>query len=112
MTLPGLLGSLIGCISQGLRRVAAGLEPGHLAFILLALGLPAHDQNATAVAEQIGVQGGFIAGAGPDFVPGPVALLAPGVFVPEAATPGKPITISSVQPSPLMSSAQHVMQSL
>ena len=61
----------------GLGRVAAGREPGHLAFVVLALGLPAHDQHAVAVAEEVGVERRLVAGAVPDLVLGPVARLCP-----------------------------------
>ena len=73
----------------GLRRVAAGREPGHLAFVVLALGLPAHDQHALAVAEQVGVERRLVAGAVPDLVLGPVARLALGVFVPVGGLAGE-----------------------
>ena len=77
MTFPGLLGSLIACISQGSCGVAPRRESGHLALVVLALGLPAHDQHAVAVAEEVRIEGRLVAGAVPDFVLRPVAGLCP-----------------------------------
>ena len=52
----------------GLRAILARREPGHLALVVLALGLPAHHQHAMAVPEQVGIERRFVAGAGPDDV--------------------------------------------
>ena len=78
-----MLGSLTACISHGCDVIAARREPGHLAFVVLALGLPAHDEHAMAVAEEVGIERRLVAGAMPDLVLGPMARLALGVFVPE-----------------------------
>ena len=97
----------------GLRRVAAGREPGHLAFVVLALGLPAHDEHAVAVAEEVGVERRLVAGAVPDLVLAASSRPCPwGSRTRRQATPGKPMTIWSAQPSPLTSSVQQVMHSL
>src|SRR5206468_440846 len=64
--------------------VGAGPEPGHLALILFTLRLPAHDQDALAVAEQIDVLRRLVAGALPDEVFLPVPRLAARVLVPVA----------------------------
>ncbi len=60
-----------------LDGIAAGCEPGHLAFVVLALGLPAHHEHAMAVAEKIGVERRLVAGAVPDLVLRPVAAALP-----------------------------------
>src|SRR6185312_13806356 len=73
----------------GLCRVLAGREPGHLAFVVLALGLPPHDEHPPAVAEQIGVEGSLVAGAVPDLMSGPVARLSFRVFVPDRGNAGE-----------------------
>src|SRR5207245_7122047 len=57
----------------GLGRVLTGSEPRHLSFILLALGLPAHDEDLLAGAEQVGKKRRFVAGALPDDARLPVA---------------------------------------
>src|SRR5579875_472418 len=65
-----------------LSRVCSRGEKGHLTFILFALGLPTHQQDALAIAEQINVSRCFIAGAVPDHVFFPVTLLALRIFIP------------------------------
>src|SRR5262249_26324067 len=71
----------------GLGGVAPRGEPGHLALVVLPLRLPAHDQHAPAVAEEVDVERGLVAGAVPDLVLGPVARLAPGILGPVGGSP-------------------------
>src|SRR5207302_6334968 len=72
-----------------LRRILAWREPGHLPFVLLALGLPAHDQDALAGAEQVEVLGRLVAGTVPDRVLLPQAGPAHGILVPVARLAGE-----------------------
>ena len=73
ISLPGGLGSLIGCISHGCVGSLPGVSQHHLALVVLALGLHAHDQDLFAGAEQVGVLRRFVAAAVADQVlfPGP-----------------------------------------
>src|ERR1700722_19138754 len=71
-----------------LRGIAAGREPGHLPFVVLAFGLPAHHQHSMAITEKVGIKRRLVAGAMPDLVPGPVARVSFGVFVPSGRLAG------------------------
>ena len=68
----------------GLGRVLAGGKPGHLALVFLPLRLPAHDQDALARAEQVGIERCLVTGTVPDQVFFPAAGLSPGVLIPVA----------------------------
>src|SRR5207244_1655707 len=64
--------------------ILAGRKPRHLAFVLFARRLPAHDQHTPASTEEIDKERRLIAGARPNHMLFPVARFAPGIFVPMA----------------------------
>src|ERR1051326_4616131 len=78
-----------GVYFPGGGSIFAWREPGHLTFVILVLGLPAHDQHALAVAEQIEVLRRLVTGAVPDLALFPQALLLARIFVPVAGRAGE-----------------------
>src|SRR5258708_1327591 len=66
-----------------------GGRSGHVALVLLALGVRAHDEGALTVVEEVRVLRRLVTGAVPDDVFLPVARLALRVLVPVARRTGE-----------------------